>query len=1226
MVVRSLLDRIRSPFRRKSHRKHSVEARPSACAVEQLETRQLLTINFNFQYPGPISANGIGFEDPIMGAARRTALTNAGQQLGALFENDATVVIDVTSVIDPNGGLAQAGSQLVLNANTPIFGGDEVVRNKILTGVDLNGSEVDGTLEVNWFNNFEISANPADVDATEFDFYSLIAHELTHALGFSSQITQAGNDLFGRAPGQIGTWSRYDGFLQDAVGNSVLDGNGVLNITTWNNTSTGGSSVVGAGLFFGGPTAVGLNGGSRVGLFTPSPWQDGSSVSHLDDSNAAYAGMLMLSATTAGPGPRNYSIIEEGIMIDLGYTFANNLLVTPTDNHVVTDLGGSSTFDVTLGRQPLNDVVVTITTNDPGEVTLSTSGLLFTPADWNVAQTVTMTGVSDMQADGTQLVNVKAEIDALNSSPEFAGVQPINLTVRALDNDGSLPGKPVFNAPGQLPATSSPEFDWTPVVNGRTYSLTISEFFTGTVVQQITGLTVPRHTFATPFINGIYQAVVVATNAGGTAGEPSDPLIFSIGDPVIPGRPLIVSPIQSSIVTSNQTAIEWTPVVGGSQYEIYILASGTVFRETVAGIDTGNGTLSYIPTTPLKEGPNAVWIRALNPFDTPGKWSSPVGFTVDAFEAPDVPVITAPSGTTITDATPTFGWTQAANAASFDIWVNELPGGKSSVVKPTRRIYVTEIFDTAYTHFNALNDATHRVWVRSRNAAGELSAWSAFKQFTVNVPAPHTPEIDPLGTIEDQSPLFTWHSANGEAFGADTTFYLWVNNLTTGETRVILQEDITQTSYQTPFDLPQGRFRAWVQAVGAVGIRSAWSAPMTFIIDQLAPGNTTVTGPVPDTGKTVVESDTPEIAWSVAAGAATYELWINHRESATVRIIHETGLTGSTFIPATALPEGSFTAWVRGFNAAGEVGEWSSAFHFVVDVPHPQTPFITGPATNAVNTVSTSMPTITWDSPTPDSAETFHLQVEHLQTGELVVNEVGLTERSYKVPFQLQETSYRTRVRSTNSAGEQSAWSDWSTFRIDIANATTPVVFGPTGTVTSAPVTFEWQHSPDNVSYQILVRDQLTREQIRINVTINKLEFRDGRAVYTDNAGDLTDGTYRFWVRSFNAQGTASGWSNALTFTLDTAWLEDDADDSEIEILLTSLSRPAVYEQEHRTNPPVPADLPAPAESVMRASVRSSESNTERSVIDEPNDAVELLEAVMEELADPSHDLELTAE
>jgi hypothetical protein len=70
------------------------------------------------------------------------------------------------------------------------------------------------------------------------------------------------------------------------------------------------------GLFFDGPNAVAANGGHLVTLYTPSEWNQGSSVSHLDPSIGE---MMMTPFTGTGTRTHDYSAVEIGILTDLGY-------------------------------------------------------------------------------------------------------------------------------------------------------------------------------------------------------------------------------------------------------------------------------------------------------------------------------------------------------------------------------------------------------------------------------------------------------------------------------------------------------------------------------------------------------------------------------------------------------------------------------------------------------------------------------------------------------------------------------------------------------------------------------------------------------------------------------------------------------------------------------------------------------------------------------------------
>jgi hypothetical protein len=106
-----------------------------------------------------------------------------------------------------------------------------------------------------------------------------------------------------------------DGFIVTQDGAKPI-GSGYRWDTAYDGNLTGGKG----GLFFGGAHAVAAYGG-LVPLFTPNPWSEGSSGSHLDDATFTDANEKMMnSATQTGLGIRVFSPVEVGILKDLGFT------------------------------------------------------------------------------------------------------------------------------------------------------------------------------------------------------------------------------------------------------------------------------------------------------------------------------------------------------------------------------------------------------------------------------------------------------------------------------------------------------------------------------------------------------------------------------------------------------------------------------------------------------------------------------------------------------------------------------------------------------------------------------------------------------------------------------------------------------------------------------------------------------------------------------------------
>ena len=281
-------------------------------------------VTFDFQYA---DADGAGFNDPNH-PEYKTALVGAGQTMGSYFAHTATVTVRVTSTNNPNSAtLATAGSGLVsTNGRAGFF--RTVVQAKVISNgaTDLNGAQPDGELNVNLGGRFQFDANAA-LGVNQADFRATIIHELTHAFGFISYIDQPPDS-------QPTLYSIFDSFLTDISGNPLISPSTFAFNQNETFALTGGNTSLKStpsanGEFFYGPNARANFGGQPVPIYSPSPYQLGSSGSHTDDNTQSTRGEIMNAATrTSATGgtmaTRTYSAPEAGIMTDLGYTLASS--------------------------------------------------------------------------------------------------------------------------------------------------------------------------------------------------------------------------------------------------------------------------------------------------------------------------------------------------------------------------------------------------------------------------------------------------------------------------------------------------------------------------------------------------------------------------------------------------------------------------------------------------------------------------------------------------------------------------------------------------------------------------------------------------------------------------------------------------------------------------------------------------------------------------------------
>ena len=91
-------------------------------------------------------------------------------------------------------------------------------------------------------------------------------------------------------------------------------------------------------------------------------------------------------------------------------------------------------FTVVLDAQPASDVVITVVSSDTGEVTVN-SPLTFTPANWDTAQTVTVTGADDDLVDGTISSTITLAVDDANTDDSFDAVADQTVSASTTDDD-----------------------------------------------------------------------------------------------------------------------------------------------------------------------------------------------------------------------------------------------------------------------------------------------------------------------------------------------------------------------------------------------------------------------------------------------------------------------------------------------------------------------------------------------------------------------------------------------------------------------------------------------------------------------------------------------------------------------------------------------------------------------------------------------------------------------
>ena len=101
---------------------------------------------------------------------------------------------------------------------------------------------------------------------------------------------------------------------------------------------------------------------------------------------------------------------------------------------VVAENGGTDTFDVVLNAQPGSDVILTVTSNSTADATVNIASLVFNLADWDVAQTVMVTGVDDDE-EGDDVTTVTLAVAAGSSDGSSGTWADQDVVVTCTDDD-----------------------------------------------------------------------------------------------------------------------------------------------------------------------------------------------------------------------------------------------------------------------------------------------------------------------------------------------------------------------------------------------------------------------------------------------------------------------------------------------------------------------------------------------------------------------------------------------------------------------------------------------------------------------------------------------------------------------------------------------------------------------------------------------------------------------
>lgn len=246
----------------------------------------------------------VGFADPETGSLARDTFRQVLEYVAAALDfNNKTVEIFVRpSQTDGQGFLAASGTGFPSRPGIHPGG----MLHRLISGEKLSEDVPEMVITVDFGYPWAFADESPDPE--KFDLFPTLLHEVVHALGFSSRLSNTGISV-----GATDSFSVYDTFLVDRTnGRKLISRNLFLPYFTSN-----ADSLISNAIGFAGPHAVKSFGqGLPVPVFSADPFRQGSSLSHWE-FDILPGGVLMDPASGAGEFMREFSAVDYGAIQDL---------------------------------------------------------------------------------------------------------------------------------------------------------------------------------------------------------------------------------------------------------------------------------------------------------------------------------------------------------------------------------------------------------------------------------------------------------------------------------------------------------------------------------------------------------------------------------------------------------------------------------------------------------------------------------------------------------------------------------------------------------------------------------------------------------------------------------------------------------------------------------------------------------------------------------------------
>ncbi len=389
----------------------------------------------------------------------------------------------------------------------------------------------------------------------------------------------------------------------------------------------------------------------------------------IDENNETFNVTLSApSGATIGTGTATGTIIDDDT--------AGITLTQSGGNTAVVEGGATDTYSVVLASEPTANVTIGITPD--GQLGASPAPVTFTPLNWSVAQTVTVSAIDDAVAEGPHTGTITHTVTSSDSS--YGGIPVSPVTASITDNDISIGGSVTglsgaglvlqLNGANNLPIAANGPFTFpATVTTGSAYAVTILTQPAGQSCSvtngsgtagssNVTNVQVTCTSLVTlgGTVTGLVGSGLVLQNNGGSSLAIATNGAFTFAAPIAVGSTYNVTvltqpgtPAQTCVVANGSGTAGGTNITN-------VAVTCTTNTYTIGGSVTG---LSGTGLVLQNNGGNNLAVVANGAFTFTTAIASGANYAVTVLTQPGTPAQTC----TVTNGTGTVGAANVTNVA-----------------------------------------------------------------------------------------------------------------------------------------------------------------------------------------------------------------------------------------------------------------------------------------------------------------------------------------------------------------------------------------------------------------------------------------------------------------------------------------------------------------------------------------------------------------------------------